>query len=80
MAHYDINARRLFCPMPVIRVQDQAAKSEAGDTIEIVCTDFGAEFDVPAWCRVHGDSMLEIIKTDDDIRLRILLGSTKSES
>ena len=67
MAHFDINARRLFCPIPVIRLQDKVVDLQSGDTIEISCTDMGAEYDIPAWCRVHGHQVLKMTKNKKEI-------------
>ncbi|NIR59607.1 MAG: sulfurtransferase TusA family protein [Gammaproteobacteria bacterium] len=63
MAHHQIDARRLLCPMPVIRVQDRVAELDAGDMLELHATDPGVHQDVPAWCRVHGH---EIVETRED--------------
>lgn len=60
-----LDAKRLLCPMPVIRAQDKIKTLAAGDVLEVVCTDPGALNDVPAWCRINGHKVLET-KTDDD--------------
>ena len=39
---HQLDARRLLCPLPVIKVQEQAKKLKAGDILEIVCTDKGS--------------------------------------
>ncbi|MEM7293798.1 MAG: sulfurtransferase TusA family protein [Pseudomonadota bacterium] len=59
MPTHHVNARRLLCPMPVIRLQAAIAKAEIGDCVEIVCTDYGTQNDIPAWCRVHGHELTE---------------------
>ena len=58
MSHYQLDARRLLCPMPVIRTQDKLEELRPGDTLEVVCSDPGALHDIPAWCRVHGHEIL----------------------
>ena len=66
-----IDARRLLCPMPVIRLQD-ALEPAAPDTIaEIVCTDPGAINDIPAWCRINGHQVESIDEGDDEILIRV---------
>ena len=65
MSRYTLDAKRLLCPMPVIRTQDKIKTLSVGDVLEVVCTDPGALNDVPAWCRIHGHKVLET-KTDDD--------------
>ena len=74
MSHFDLDARRLICPMPVIRAQDRIAELAHGDTLDVVATDPGALHDIPAWCRVHGHEIL-LAETDDDevtVRVRVI--------
>ena len=71
MSEHHLDARRLLCPMPVIRVQDAIAKLATGDILNVICTDPGALQDVPAWCRVHGHRILHAEQTADEVHLRI---------
>ncbi len=57
-----LDARRLLCPMPVIRVQDRVKDLQAGDLLEVVCTDPGVMNDIPTWCRINGH---RVISSDD---------------
>lgn len=54
-----VDARRLLCPLPVIRVQQALENLPAGVTVTAICTDPGALHDIPAWARIHGHSVLE---------------------
>jgi len=65
MAEYPVDARRLLCPMPVIRLQQAVAECVAGDTLRLVATDPGVESDIPAWCRVHGHTLLSMQEQDE---------------
>jgi tRNA 2-thiouridine synthesizing protein A len=58
-----LDCRRLLCPMPVIRVQDQVALLDPGTLLEAVCTDPGALQDIPAWCRINGHEVLKTYST-----------------
>ncbi len=71
MSEQHLDARRLLCPMPVIRVQEAVDKLAAGDILQVVCTDPGALNDVPAWCRVHGHRVLEARQEGDEVHIRI---------
>ena len=75
MSHIEIDARGLFCPMPVIRVQDALKGLAPGDTAELVATDPGALNDVTAWCRVHGHRVTETEQDDTEVRIRIEVGT-----
>jgi tRNA 2-thiouridine synthesizing protein A len=57
--------------MPVIRTQEKVEQLEVGDDLMIRCTDPGAIHDIPAWCRVNGHQVLEIVQRDDEIAIRI---------
>ena len=59
MAHEFLNAKRLLCPLPVIRTQDKVKTLCTGDTLEITCTDPGVMQDIPAWCRINGHKIIE---------------------
>ena len=63
---YDLDARRLLCPMPVIRTQDKIAELQPGDTLEVTCTDPGALNDIPAWCRINGHKVVECRDEGDE--------------
>lgn len=54
-----LDARRLLCPLPVIRTQDRVKTLAPGDRLEVVCTDPGIMQDIPAWCRINGHRILE---------------------
>lgn len=60
MSAYTLDARRLLCPMPVIKAQEKIKTLQAGDTLAVTCTDPGAKHDIPAWCRVHGHKLVGI--------------------
>jgi tRNA 2-thiouridine synthesizing protein A len=64
---HSLDAKRLLCPMPVIRTQDKIKELAAGDVLEVVCTDPGALNDVPAWCRINGHKVLETKTADDEV-------------
>ena len=57
--HITLDARRLLCPMPVIRVQQAAETQPVGTLITAICTDPGALHDIPAWARIHGHTIVE---------------------
>ncbi len=69
-----VDARRLMCPLPVIRTQDAVAGLQPGDSIRVQCTDPGVLHDIPAWCRVHGHEVCDIDEQDDTITITIRVG------
>ncbi|MEN9471279.1 MAG: hypothetical protein RL214_635 [Pseudomonadota bacterium] len=72
---HQLDARRLLCPLPVIKVQEQAKKLKAGDILEIVCTDKGSLSDISAWCRIHGHDLLSSNTQCREIFMIIQIGN-----
>lgn len=73
---YELDARRLLCPMPVIRTQDKIAELQPGDTLEVTCTDPGALNDIPAWCRINGHKVVECRDEGDEQVVLVEVGNT----
>ena len=71
MRRNELDARRMLCPMPVIRTQEKVEKLQVGDTLTVLCTDPGAIHDIPAWCRVNGHEVLDITQKDEEISIRL---------
>ena len=71
MARHRLDARYLLCPLPVIRTQQKMKDLAPGDLLEVVCTDPGALYDIPAWCRVHGHRLVSTREADDLIYVEV---------
>lgn len=69
-----VDARRLLCPMPVIRVQDRVKELAAGTIVEAICTDPGALNDIPAWSRINGHKVLETRTGDGEYIVVVEVG------
>ncbi len=74
MARYQLDARNLLCPMPVIRTQNRIQELEPDDVLEVACTDPGAINDVPAWCRINGHTVLGIDQREGEIVITVQVG------
>lgn len=74
MSTHQLDCRRLLCPMPVIRVQNQVASLSPGDELTAICTDPGVKHDIPAWCRINGHQVLGIEKHDDEYWVKVRVG------
>ncbi len=67
MSHHTLDARNSLCPMPVIKAQNKIAELQAGDVLEVTCTDPGALNDIPAWCRINGHLVIDTHESDDEV-------------
>ncbi len=56
----ELDARRLFCPLPVIRLQNCIQQQPTGTRVRITATDPGSLRDIPAWCKLFGHRVLAI--------------------
>jgi len=75
MSNHQLDARRMLCPMPVIRTQNVIKNLNAGDHLEITCTDPGAINDIPAWCRINGHRFIDYRQEGDEIILNVEVGT-----
>jgi len=72
-----LDARRLLCPLPVIRVQqliEELGAEAQGERIEARCTDPGVLYDIPAWAKVHGHQLIETREEDHEYHVIIEIG------
>ncbi|MEM7254073.1 MAG: sulfurtransferase TusA family protein [Pseudomonadota bacterium] len=74
MTEHSLDARRLLCPLPVIRTQDRVKSLAPGDCLTVVCTDRGAVHDIPTWCRLNGHEVLAIEEDDYEMVIRLRVG------
>ncbi len=78
---HQLDARRLLCPMPVIRVQqliEKLGNNAIGDEIEASCTDPGALYDIPAWAKIHGHKVIETCENNDEYHIIIEVCADKT--
>lgn len=66
-----VDARRLLCPMPVIRVQAAVRQLQPGQIVAVLATDPGVMHDIPAWCRVQGHQFLGCVHEGRVMRLTL---------
>ncbi len=66
-----LDVRNMLCPMPVIKTGERVATLAPGDELSILATDPGTLHDVPAWCRVHGHTVLATTQEGRNITVRI---------
>jgi tRNA 2-thiouridine synthesizing protein A len=76
MSHHTLDARRMLCPMPVIRAQNKVKELAPGDTLEVTCTDPGALLDIPAWCRINGHEIIDSrVDENEEVLITIRVGN-----
>ena len=71
MTRYELDARRMLCPMPVIKTQNRVKELTVGDILDVVCTDPGALSDIPAWARINDHEIVETGEKDGEIIITV---------
>lgn len=71
----ELDARRMLCPLPVIKTQNKVAELSSGDILKVICTDPGALSDIPAWARIHGHQILNSEEEGDEIIITVRVGA-----
>ena len=61
----------LYCPMPVIRTDEETDKLAVGETLEVLADDPAAEEDLKAWAKRTGQKIIETEKTNEGMRFLI---------
>jgi tRNA 2-thiouridine synthesizing protein A len=74
MSEYELDARRMLCPMPVIKTQNKVKELAVGDILNVICTDPGVLSDIPAWARINGHTILGHQDNDDKITITVQVG------
>ena len=72
---HELNARRMLCPMPVIRTQDKIKTLPPGSVLRVYCTDPGVKADIPTWCRINGHEVVTIEEKAQEIQITIEVGA-----
>lgn len=61
--HTKIDCIGLFCPMPIVKVQEAVRNLPPGEVIEMVADDPASEADMKSWANKTGNELLEISKS-----------------
>ena len=71
---YQLDVRRMLCPLPVIRTQDRVKQLSSGDQLAIHCTDPGVLSDIPSWCRINGHRVISVEEIENEIVIVVEVG------
>ena len=54
----EIDARKLSCPLPILRTKKALSQMTGGQVVKVVATDGGAPKDFEEFCRQTGNELL----------------------
>jgi tRNA 2-thiouridine synthesizing protein A len=66
-----IDARGLFCPIPVYKARQAMLESKSGEVVELLADDPASEEDVTRWAKRTGNTIITIEKTNNSFRFLI---------
>ena len=69
--HQRIDARGLYCPIPVYKTRQAVLEAKPDQVIEILADDPAAEEDIKRWAKRTGNTVLSFEDCDDYIRFLI---------
>ena len=61
----ELDALGLLCPLPVYKAGMALNGLQAGQVLELICTDPGSFEDIPAMARQRGDDLIEVAERGD---------------
>ncbi len=56
----EVDASGLQCPGPIMRLKNEMDRLSEGDILQITASDPGFTKDVPAWCNMTGNKLLDV--------------------
>ena len=66
-----VDSRGRPCPLPIIDLARAVPDVAVGETVRLLADDPGARVDVPAWCRMRRQELVEVATGDDHDTFRI---------
>ncbi len=69
-----VDARGSRCPVPVLDAARTARVHPAGTVLRVLSTDPATAHDLPAWCRMRGHELLDVVRAKtDEVVVRVRL-------
>lgn len=69
MSQFDveIDTSGLNCPLPVLKARKALAGLESGARLQVIVTDPGANKDIPAFCKMSGNILVDSWQENEQI-------------
>ncbi len=62
----ECDARKLNCPLPILRCKKSLSEIEPAQTLKIIATDPGSVKDFQAFCKQTGHELLQLDQVDSE--------------
>lgn len=67
----EVDSRGRPCPLPVIGLAKAMAAAPVGGEVIVLADDPGAATDIPAWCRMRRQQLVEVVERDGHTAYRV---------
>ncbi len=76
MSEFDveIDSSGLNCPLPVLKARKALSEMSDGQRLHLIATDKGANKDIPAFCKMTGNPLIESEETEGKLHFIIEKG------
>jgi len=62
----ELDARKLSCPLPILRTKRMLAQMQAGQVLKVIATDDKSPDDFTDFCKQTGNSLLSTTRQGDE--------------
>ena len=69
--HFELDARGIKCPLPILRAKKRITQLNTGDVLRVISTDKGSLKDFVAFCKQTGHQLLESSQNENDYEFLI---------
>ena len=72
----ELDTSGLNCPLPVLKARKALASLDAGERLHLIATDQGAQKDIPAFCKMTDNPLVEMNEQNDKLHFIIEKGNS----
>lgn len=77
MSHFDteVDTSGLNCPLPLLKAKKALSTMKKGERLRVISTDRGAFIDIPVYCEISDNSLINMTETENKLIFIIEKGS-----
>ena len=72
----ELDTSGLNCPLPVLKARKALASLDTGERLHLIATDQGAQKDIPAFCKMTDNPLIEMNEQNDKLHFIIEKGDS----
>ena len=69
MSHFDteIDTSGLNCPLPLLKTKKALVTMQVGERLRVIATDRGAFIDIPVYCEISDNTLIDTSETENKL-------------